>query len=432
MGGMVAQRALNLISNLVMTRILAPEAFGLMAIILTVHLMIEMMSDIGIRQSIVRAQRGEDPLFLNVAWTVQILRGVAIAAIVLLMALGLWAAGPAMAGSASVYADPQLPGLLAVSVLAVLFRGAESVGMYVDARKLQMKRLTMIEISAQLIVLVIIVAVAQIHPTVWVLVLGLVLAAGLRSGLSHLVFRQFKLRLRWDAEIVDELWRFGKWLIGGSMAGFFVNNGDRFILAYFLSAEMFGFYTIANLWLQAGIMFLTRLNDQVIYGGISEIVRTAPERVWAVLRKFRMVFDAVVGLASVCSIFGGAWLLGLLYTDEYALAGPMLALLGFRFITRRQMPLGSYLLAIGRSSALMTSAVVAAIGLGILVPAAFVMFGLEAAILAVALSPFLGAIVLAIEAKPTLPNLSLWREAGVMGAALIAAALYWVIWLPAT
>jgi len=102
MGGMVAQRALNLISNLVMTRILAPEAFGLMAIILTVHLMIEMMSDIGIRQSIVRAQRGEDPLFLNVAWTVQILRGVAIAAIVLLMALGLWAAGPAMAGSASV------------------------------------------------------------------------------------------------------------------------------------------------------------------------------------------------------------------------------------------------------------------------------------------------------------------------------------------
>ena len=67
---------LRLGSNLILTRILFPEAFGLMALVQVVLAGTEMFSDFGIRGSIVQSSRGDDPVFLNTAWTVQIGRGV--------------------------------------------------------------------------------------------------------------------------------------------------------------------------------------------------------------------------------------------------------------------------------------------------------------------------------------------------------------------
>jgi hypothetical protein len=37
---------------------------------------LQMFSDVGIRTSVIRSNRGADPVFLNTAWTVQIMRAV--------------------------------------------------------------------------------------------------------------------------------------------------------------------------------------------------------------------------------------------------------------------------------------------------------------------------------------------------------------------
>ena len=62
-------------SNLVMTRLLMPEAFGVMSIATTVMVGLAMFSDLGLRQFIVQSSRGNDPSYLNTAWAIQILRG---------------------------------------------------------------------------------------------------------------------------------------------------------------------------------------------------------------------------------------------------------------------------------------------------------------------------------------------------------------------
>ncbi|MFM6205833.1 oligosaccharide flippase family protein, partial [Planktothrix sp.] len=62
--------------NLILTRLLVPELFGLMALVNTFITGLNLFSDVGIRPSIIRSQRGDDPEFLNTAWTIQVFRGL--------------------------------------------------------------------------------------------------------------------------------------------------------------------------------------------------------------------------------------------------------------------------------------------------------------------------------------------------------------------
>ena len=78
MSGRFAQQGLRLAGNLILTRLLFPEAFGLMAMVNVVIRGIQMFSDVGIRGSIISDRRGDDPRFLNTAWTFQICRGFLI------------------------------------------------------------------------------------------------------------------------------------------------------------------------------------------------------------------------------------------------------------------------------------------------------------------------------------------------------------------
>ena len=62
-------------SNLILTRLLFPEAFGLMALVNVFMMGVVLLSDLGISQSVMQSKRGDDPVFLDTAWTVQIVRG---------------------------------------------------------------------------------------------------------------------------------------------------------------------------------------------------------------------------------------------------------------------------------------------------------------------------------------------------------------------
>ena len=76
--GFVTTQAIRLGGNLILTRLLFPEAFGLMAIVYVFMAGLALFSDLGINPSIIQNRQGGDPDFLNTAWVVQILRGVLI------------------------------------------------------------------------------------------------------------------------------------------------------------------------------------------------------------------------------------------------------------------------------------------------------------------------------------------------------------------
>ncbi|MEM8628425.1 MAG: oligosaccharide flippase family protein, partial [Pseudomonadota bacterium] len=217
--GFGIQYPLRLAGNLAMAHLLAPDAFGLMALVLSLHLGLSLLSDVGIGQSIMRDPEGDTPRFLRTAWVVQILRGVALASCLLILATVLHFLGPGAAADGTVYADPVLPELIAASSAAVLIAGFQSTNLFLAVRRLQAKRHMLVELTAQVVALAVMVGLALAVASVWALLAGAVASAIAKTVLSHLVMKGPRMRWTWDPARASKLWRFGRWLIGASIGG---------------------------------------------------------------------------------------------------------------------------------------------------------------------------------------------------------------------
>ena len=63
----MASQLIRFIGNLVLARLLMPDAFGLMAVISTLMLGLNLLSDIGTGPTIIQSPRGTERVFLNTA-----------------------------------------------------------------------------------------------------------------------------------------------------------------------------------------------------------------------------------------------------------------------------------------------------------------------------------------------------------------------------
>ena len=310
--GYGGSQGLRLASNLILTRLLFPEAFGLMALISLVTVGLMLFSDVGIAPSIAQSKRGDDPDFLNTAWSIQVVRGVC-----------LWVIATALAYPFSVFYDaPELAVYLPVAALALLVSGFNPTRIETAHRHLLMGRLTVLDLTSQLIGLVVMVALAWWWQSVWALVLG-----GVVSPLAKLVLTWIFLpgpsnRFRWEYEAVRELVTFGKWIFLSTAFWFFASQGDRAVLGKFLSLESLGVYNIAfflaSFALQLGMAVSGRVMIPVYRDAKHEAAKIA---------KLRAGLSAVtLGLLLVMA-FAGPVLVGFLYDARYTLAGAIVTLL---------------------------------------------------------------------------------------------------------
>ena len=85
-GAFGLSKIMQLGSNLVLTRLLFPEAFGMMALVFVFIGALNLMSDVGLLPSIIRSERGDTPEFLQTAWTIKVVRGFWIAGLAIVFA----------------------------------------------------------------------------------------------------------------------------------------------------------------------------------------------------------------------------------------------------------------------------------------------------------------------------------------------------------
>ena len=173
------QTLLRLASNLILTRILFPEAFGLMALVQVVLSGAAQFSDIGIRSSIVRDERGGETAFLHTAWTLQIIRGFLLAAAVFFLA------EPA----ASFYDAPELANLLKFCALVPFIQGFNSTRMLSANRNIQFGRLTALMFGEQFLNIGLMIFLAWWLDSVWALAIGTVVGAAILAIGSHVVLK---------------------------------------------------------------------------------------------------------------------------------------------------------------------------------------------------------------------------------------------------
>lgn len=423
-----ASQALRLTSNLVMTRFLVPEAFGVMAMVTTLITAMNLFTDIGIQQSVIRSKKGEETHFLCVAWSVQVLRFIIIAMLVLIAGIILWLLGPSLAPTGTVYADPDLPFLIMASSIAVIFQGLGSNNQWLATRRLEYSRITMLNIGSQIISLAAMFGFVSIHPTVWALLSGMLVGSGVRMILTHLVLQGPRMTFIWDKEIADELWHFGKWLIGSSSFTFIASNADRVILGALLDKQMFGNYVIATLWIGAATMAIQKITGGIALPTLSEIYRNRPDNIGRVFQKFSRIVEVICIIAFLVAFMGGPVLISMLYPSTYAPAASFMPFLALLILHQRFSILGSLLLIRGDSKSLMLYQGISAVALCIFLPLGYWNIGLEGSLLALVISPLV-ALPLLIQRTFAIRDGRIWGDV-LWGVGILAFAVILYFFLP--
>jgi len=316
LGGYGASQALRLVGNLILWRLLYPEAFGIMALVNVLMQGMAMFSDVGIGPSIVQNRRGEDPDYQNTAWTIQVIRGTLLFGVAVVLA----------APVAKLYGEPELARLLPLASLGFIIDGFASTRLFTAARHMALGRITMIELACQFAALVGTVGWALIHPSIVALVAGALLSHATRVALSHLALPGVKNRLRWDRESAHTLLRFGRWVFLSTLLGFAATQADRLVFGKLVPMELLGVYSIALVWASLPNMILERIFRTVIFPALSRVYNAGSDFA-AAFREARepwLIFGAWV---VSCLVAGGPSLIRLLYDERAVEAGWIVQLL---------------------------------------------------------------------------------------------------------
>jgi len=387
LAGFALGQAIRFGGNLVMTRLLVPEMFGVMAIATMVMYGLALFSDLGLRQSIVQSRRGGEAAFLNTAWAVQIGRGFVIWGAALVIALGL-ALLNGLVPAQSVYADPTLPYVIAILSLCAVIAGFESTRLSEASRSLTLGRITQVDLAAQMAGMLCMLAWAAIDRSIWALVAGGLCAALARTLLSHRWLPGSANRWQWERAALREIIGLGKWIFAASILGFFVNSADRLVLGALASATVLGVYVIAFLIFNVVEQVLARIVGEVSYPALSEVARARPAELRSTYYQFHLAVGLPACLAAGVLMVSGEPLIAALYDARYAQAGWMLEVLALALVAIPFRVATQCFLVLGEPRLMSRICVIRLAALGLLTPAGFHFFGLEGALWAIVLSYF--------------------------------------------
>ena len=388
--GYVLSILVRLGSNLLMTRLLIPEMFGVIAIASMVLYGLAMVSDIGLGSNVVQSKRGSDPLFLNTAWTVQIRRGVLIWLAALGASLVIGQANRiGIVPAASVYANRQLPYVIAVMALGAVVSGFESTKLFEASRSLAVHRLTQLEISSQVVGLLCMLTWVAFDRSIWALVAGSLGATLARTILSHMWLPGVANHWEWDNAALREIVHFGKWIFLSSILGFLVNSGDRILLGGMLSVSALGVYAIAFLLVNSVENLLVKIINDVSFPALSEVARDRPGDLKVTYYYFHIVVASFTFFVSGLLMVSGHALVEVIYDRRYDQAGWMVELLAVGLLTIPYRVATQCFVALGKPRLLSNIIVMRLIALFAITPIGFHFFGSWGALCSIVLSSFL-------------------------------------------
>jgi len=303
-------------SNIVLTRLLDPSVFGIMVIVNAMRLGIELMTDVGIEQNIVRHAQGAEPRFFNTAWTMQIVRGVCLTVLFLALA-------PVLAGFYAV--DIRI--FLAIA-FAPLLTSLHSTSIFLAVKNLEVKRRTLFEFSAELSGFVVTLGLVLLMPNVWGLLAGTLCAVAIRSGLSYRLPHP-PHRLTFDRGYARQILSFGGWIMISSFIMFAASNLDRLTLGKIAPLALLGIYGLARTMADIPAAMARRLGYQIIFPMLADARSRGDETLVRDVSPARMKLVLMAALVIGLGVGTADWAVSILYDSRYAEAGWMLSLLLF-------------------------------------------------------------------------------------------------------
>ncbi len=373
----VINMGLRLLSNIILTRILAPQFFGLMTLLTTAITGLTLFSDLGLTPNIVRSSRGDQPEFLNTAWTMQVLRGIALWICCLFLSLPF----------AQFYGEPRLRLMVPVIGLSLIISSFNSTSLATFSRRMAVRELAFVDLSVQAAQLLFTVACALFYRSVWALIAGRLFSDVARLIVSHFLIPGHRTSFHWDRGAAKELFAFGRWVVFSTALTFLASQSDRMILGKLVSLRTLGLYGIAFTLSDIPRQVILSFCNNIVFPFVSKLAHLPRAEFFGlVLEHRRHVLMAASAILAVVVTFGDQFMVHI-YDSRYHAASwivPILAL-GL-WHTLLYATTTACLWAVGKPQYVTTGYLFSAIAVLTLTPLAFHEWGLPGFVWTVAFS----------------------------------------------
>jgi O-antigen/teichoic acid export membrane protein len=168
---------------------------------------------------------------------------------------------------------------------------------------------------------------------VWSLVIARIANSILTSALAWAVVPWWRPRLRFDRQVAQELFDYGKHIVGSSLLIFWITNLDSTFIGRVLGAQPLGYYGFAYKTANLPATHISSIVGQVLFPAFSKIQDDIATLRRAFLRTLHYVSTLSIPVAVGTIVFGGPFIYTL-YGEEWSPAIVPLQLLGIYGLLR--------------------------------------------------------------------------------------------------
>ena len=178
--------------------------------------------------------------------------------------------------------------IIRVIGLTFLLGAFSNIGIIYFSKELEFHKQFIYEICGVLTSVSVTIVLAYLYRNVWALVIGK-LAAQLVQTILGYILHPYRPRLSWDTKKIVELWKYGRWILGSTILGFLITQGDDLFIAKLFGVTALGFYQVAYRIAVMPAQEITKVFSQVTFPAYAIIQDDRPRLRDAYLKVLQLI-----------------------------------------------------------------------------------------------------------------------------------------------
>ncbi|QUG86550.1 lipopolysaccharide biosynthesis protein [Bacillus nitratireducens] len=259
----IAAKIITPITNMILARILAPEAFGILAIITMIVSFVDMFTDAGFQKYLVQREFKdikEKIKYTNVAFWTNL--GVSFF---------LWGTIAVFNRSiAELVGNPDLGIAIIIACIQIPITAFSSIQMALYRRDFKFKTLFFVRIISIFIPLVITIPLAIAGLNYWALIIGTI-CGRIADAIILTVKSEWKPKFFYSLEILRDMLSFSIWSLIEAIAIWLTIWVDALIIGSFLNEYYVGLYKTSTTMVNSLLALITGATTPILFSALSRL-----------------------------------------------------------------------------------------------------------------------------------------------------------------
>lgn len=329
----LTDRAIGMVSTLLLARLLAPDDFGLVAMATAIGGMLDLLGSFSFDLALIQKQNATRRHY-DTVWTLNVIFGLVCCVAMLVLA------EPA----AHFYREPRLSTVMCVLSLMYAVNAFSNVGVVNFRKELNFRQEFIFIFARRVVTFTITVGAAWMLHSYWALLLGMCIGRCVTVAMSYIMN---DYRPWFSLAAVRELLHFSKWMLLNNALGFLRHDGCTFIIGRQFGAAGLGVYSVSYEISNLPSTELVAPINRVTFPGFAkmaepQLIRASYFRLLGMIAL--LILPVGIGIACVAEPLVQAML-----GNKWQQAAPLIAILAVSgAITATQTNNSSVWLALGR------------------------------------------------------------------------------------